>query len=267
MITFPNAKINLGLTILSRREDGYHNIESCLYPIPWHDVLEVLPASKFEFKQTGIAIPGDQADNLCIKAYQLLQSEFSIPPVQMHLHKAIPMGAGLGGGSADGAFALKMLSQLFKLGLSSAQLRAYAAHLGSDCPFFIDNVPAIATGTGIDLKPIDLDLTGLFLVLINPEIHVSTKEAYALVKPGRPDNDLAEVLALPRSKWKFLLKNNFEPSVFPKHPTIGQIKQAFIDKGAIYAAMSGSGSTVFGLFEQEIEGDFSFSAHLKRTMD
>ncbi|MEP0986545.1 4-(cytidine 5'-diphospho)-2-C-methyl-D-erythritol kinase [Ekhidna sp.] len=255
MITFPNAKINLGLNIVSKREDGYHNIESCFYPIPWQDSLEVIEAASFGFYSYGLDIPGNSSTNLCIKAYELIRANHDIPPVEIHLLKNIPMGAGLGGGSADGAFTLKMLNNLFELGLSNSQLEAYALQLGSDCPFFIKNQPAIANGRGEQLETIALDLSGYYLVIHNPGIHVSTQEAYAGVKPQIPTTPIADIIHTPKNEWKEVLFNDFEASIFPNHPEIEQLKKEMYEAGASYASMTGSGSTVYGLFEEEIESD------------
>ncbi|MEQ8905943.1 4-(cytidine 5'-diphospho)-2-C-methyl-D-erythritol kinase [Ekhidna sp.] len=249
MITFPNAKINLGLNIVSKREDGYHNIESCFYPIPWHDCLEVIEAASFAFHSYGLDIPGDSSSNLCVKAYELIKADFDIPPVEIHLLKNIPMGAGLGGGSSDGAFTLKMLNDTFELGLSDLQLETYALLLGSDCPFFIKNQSSIAKGRGEDLEPIDLNLSGYYLAIHNPAIHISTKEAYAGVIPKQPEISVSELIKTPVGQWRDSLKNDFEASIFPNHPEIAQLKKEIYEGGAIYASMTGSGSTVFGVFE------------------
>lgn len=253
MITFPNAKINLGLNIVSKREDGYHDIESCFYPIPWHDSLEVIEAAYFSFHSYGLDIPGDSSTNLCVKAYELLKANHNISPVEIHLLKNIPMGAGLGGGSADGAFTLKLLNELFELRLKDEQLESYALQLGSDCPFFIKNNPAIATGRGEHLKSIDLDLAGYHLAIHNPGIHVSTKEAYAGVTPHPRSQSVLDLVQKPVSEWKDAMVNDFEDSVFPNHPAIAQLKHDMYDAGAIYASMTGSGSTVFGVFKEEVE--------------
>ncbi|RED93376.1 4-(cytidine 5'-diphospho)-2-C-methyl-D-erythritol kinase [Marinoscillum furvescens] len=253
MLSFPNAKINLGLYILSRRPDGYHNIESCFYPIPWKDVLEIIPADTFRFTSTGLEIPGDASGNLCVKAYELLNVAFKLPPVHIHLHKVIPMGAGLGGGSADGAFTLKVLNELFELQLSTTDLQGYAAKLGSDCPFFIENLPTIATGTGTTFSQTDLDLSGYWIALKHPGIHIGTKEAYANVIPTTPKNELTSVLAEPIHQWKGVLLNDFEASVCPNHPAITSAKEDLYNAGALYASMTGSGSTVYGLFKSKPE--------------
>ncbi|WP_297335976.1 4-(cytidine 5'-diphospho)-2-C-methyl-D-erythritol kinase [Algoriphagus sp.] len=251
MITFPNAKINLGLHITGKRKDGYHEIETCMVPIPLLDALEMILDKKGGWDSTGLPIPGEAKDNLILKAEKLLRKDFQgLPNLKIHLHKHIPMGAGLGGGSADGAFALKLMNNLFDLHLDDFFLEEYAAQLGSDCPFFIENTPKIARGRGEILEPIDLSLNGSYLVLINPGIHIGTKEAYAGVTPAQPKVKLEEVLA-DRSRWKTDLVNDFEESIFKNHPQIAQIKHQFYEAGAYYAAMSGSGSSVFGLFEKK----------------
>jgi 4-diphosphocytidyl-2-C-methyl-D-erythritol kinase len=255
MISFPNAKINLGLHITSKRKDGYHEIETCMVPIPLYDALEmILDPKKMSWNATGIPIPGEQKDNLILKAFQLIKKDFpDIPSLSIHLHKHIPMGAGLGGGSADGAFALKLMNSLFELHLDDFFLEEYAEQLGSDCPFFIENTPKIARGRGEILEPISLDLKGTWLVLINPGIHVGTKEAYSGVTPAAPKVNLAEVLQ-DRSRWKAELVNDFEVSIFNNHPEIAELKEKMYDAGAFYSAMSGSGSSVFGLFDNQPSG-------------
>ncbi|SNS03787.1 4-diphosphocytidyl-2-C-methyl-D-erythritol kinase [Belliella buryatensis] len=253
MISFPNAKINLGLHITAKRKDGYHDIETCMVPIPLYDALEIILDKKTIFTSTGLPIPGSDKDNLIMKALKLFRKDFNeLPHINIHLHKNIPMGAGLGGGSADAAFALKLMNNLFDLHLEDWFLEDYAAQLGSDCPFFIENTPKIATGRGEILEPIDLDLKGTYLLLINPQIHIGTKEAYAGVTPTAPAVDLKAALT-DRSRWKDELINDFEASVFPRYPEIDSIKSQLYEMGAFYAAMSGSGSTVFGLFEEKPE--------------
>lgn len=260
MITFPNAKINLGLHITSKRKDGYHDIESCMVPIPLFDALEMILDKKATWNSSGLDIPGDPKDNLILKAEKLLRKDFQgLPNLNIHLHKNIPMGAGLGGGSADGAFALKLMNNLFDLHLDDFFLEEYATELGSDCPFFIANTPKIARGRGEILEPIDLSLQGTYLVLINPGIHIGTKEAYAGVTPAPPKVKLEEVLA-DRSRWKAELVNDFESNIFKNHPEIAEIKSKLYSAGAFYAAMSGSGSSVFGLFDEKpFELEFSKS--------
>lgn len=258
MISFPNAKINLGLHIIGKRKDGYHDIETCMIPIPLFDALEMILDKKAIWNSTGLDIPGDPKDNLILKAEKLFRNDFpELPSLNMHLHKNIPMGAGLGGGSADGAFALTLMNNLFDLYLDDFLLEEYAAQLGSDCPFFIENTPKIARGRGEILEPIDLSLKGTYIVLINPGVHVGTKEAYTGVVPATPKIKLEEVLA-DRSRWKTELVNDFEPSIFKNHPEIEAIKSKMYSAGAFYAAMSGSGSSVFGLFDIK-PSDLEFS--------
>lgn len=262
MIVFPNCKINLGLQILYKREDGYHNLETIFYPVPLRDALEVVrtdnekPSSNISFQSTGLTIDTDTQNNLCFKAYDLLKKDFpSLPPIQMHLHKTIPMGAGLGGGSSDAAFTLKLLNEKFKLGIPQEQLIQYALQLGSDCPFFIINKPCYATGRGEILEPIDLDLSSYQIALINPVIHVNTGWAFAQLningsgRPKRPDPK--RIIQQPISTWKDELKNDFEEPVFKQFPEIENIKQMLYKAGAVYASMTGSGSTVFGIFNKE----------------
>jgi 4-diphosphocytidyl-2-C-methyl-D-erythritol kinase len=262
MLVFPNAKINLGLRILSKRHDGYHNIETCFYPIDWCDALEMVIAPAFNFTQSGLSIDGDTKNNLCIKAYQLMQQSYALPPVHMHLHKVIPFGAGLGGGSADAAFTLKALNEIFKLDLSDDTLKNHAAVLGSDCAFFIDNKPAVGEGRGDELHAVDISLKGKFLAVIKPDVMVSTAQAYAGVIPSQANNSLTDILQKPIAQWKQHLVNDFEISVFERHSEIKQIKEKLYAAGAIYAAMSGSGAAVFGIFNQEIEMQpFNVYAH------
>jgi len=262
VVVFPNAKINLGLGIISKREDGYHNISSCFYPIPLSDILEVFPSNSFRFNSSGIDIPDDTNGNLCIKAYELLKADFDLKPVNIHLHKIIPIGAGLGGGSADASFTLKCLNEIFSLKLSTQQLESYASKLGSDCPFFIESKPVLAEGTGNIFSKIDVDLSGLYLVLINPGIHVSTAQAYSKVTPASPVKSINDILSEPIDNWQSGLKNDFEPSVFSQFPEIEEIKTALIKAGALYASMSGSGSSVYGLFEKPVK----LSSHLEKHL-
>jgi len=250
MLSFPNAKINLGLNIVSKRADGYHNLESCFYPIPWNDVLEIIPSSELKFTSTGLEIPGNIESNLCVKAYQLLVDSYAIKPVHIHLHKVIPMGAGLGGGSADGAFTLSMLNEIFELKLSVSKLEELAGQLGSDCPFFIKNKPVYATGTGTTFESVNLNLAGKYLALKNPGIHVGTKEAYAGITPKPSSKAIPDIIHSEIGLWKNQLHNDFEDSIFPNHPEIAQIKTDLYHKGALYASMTGSGSTVYGVFDE-----------------
>lgn len=251
MISFPTAKINLGLRILRKRPDGYHDISSLFLPIPLHDALEVVEAGEFTFDASGLPIPGKQDDNLCIKAYELLRADFGLPPAAIYLHKVIPMGGGLGGGSSDAAFFLKMLNEKFGLDLPEASLEAYAARLGSDCPFFIRNKAAIASGTGVELQPVDFSLNGYHLLLLFPGLHVGTKEAYAGVKPRESGERLEDIISSLISTWKHRLINDFEASIFPRYPLLGDLKEKLYQQGAVYASMTGSGSTLYGIFEEE----------------
>ena len=252
MITFPNSKINLGLNILDKRANGYHNLETCIYPILWHDILEIIPSKSFSFVQTGRIIPGDPKHNLCVKAYNLIKKYYQIPPTNIHLHKIIPTGAGLGGGSADAAFTLKMLNQLFLLKISNKRLKHYASLLGSDCPFFIDNLPAIASGTGTKLEPYELNLSKYYIIVIFANLHLSTSNSYAHIQPKIPKNSLRASLKNLK-KWPTLLRNDFEPPLFNNTPLLANIKSRLYTQGAFYASMSGSGSAVYGLFENPPE--------------
>lgn len=253
MICFPNAKINLGLNVVSKRPDGYHNIETVFYPIPVKDALEIVHAETLSFTQTGIPVDAPMEKNLVIKALNLLKTKYEIPPLEIHLLKAIPFGAGLGGGSADAAFMLKLVNDFCQLGLSPDDLEKMAVSIGADCPFFIRNTPVFATGTGNIFKPVDLSLDGYYFCLVKPDVAVSTPEAYSLVTPKAPALSLKEIIRMPVTQWKEVMINDFEKSVFMKHPVIGEIKESLYQAGAVYAAMSGSGSSVFGLFERPTE--------------
>lgn len=254
MILFPPAKINLGLKVLKKRSDGYHEIETCMLAIPVTDVLELTRSAEFIFKQTGIKVDGDPESNLCVKAFRLFQKRYHIPNAYIHLRKQLPMGAGLGGGSADASYVLRGLNSLFDVGLSDDQLRELALELGSDCPFFIADSVQIARGTGGTLCDFDLDLSGYYLKVINPAIHVGTKEAYAGIVFSDASQSIESILQRPIEMWKDQLKNDFEAHIFDHHPVIGKLKdQLYADEGAVYAAMTGSGSTVFGIFEKKPE--------------
>ena len=255
MITFPNAKINLGLNIVEKRPDGYHNLETVFYPIPVEDALEVNilneSTQKFCLHQAGLEIAGEAENNLVVKAYKLLDERFNLPPVDIHLFKHIPSGAGLGGGSSDAAYMLKLLNEKFNLELSDENLEEYAARLGADCAFFIRNTPTYAEGIGNIFSPISLSLKGYQIVLVKPDIFVSTRDAFAQIKPHRQEIPLKEVIKQPIEEWKERMVNDFEESVFPQFPAIKEIKEKLYEAGAIYAAMTGSGSSVFGLFKPE----------------
>ncbi len=253
MVIYPNAKINIGLNIIAKRPDGFHEIESLMYPIPLRDEISVAKAEaggeKFSFAQTGIRIDGDVKDNLVYKAYALLDKDFSLPPVRVEMQKIIPFGGGLGGGSADCSFTLLALSQLCDLGLSESALEVYAGRLGSDCPFFVQNKPAIARGRGELLHPFPINLQGKFIVLVVPPVHVSTPVAYSRVKPQKPSFHLEEQLAKPMETWKETLKNDFEASVYAYYPQIADVKERLYQAGAVYASLSGSGASTYGLFD------------------
>ena len=254
MITFPNAKINLGLDVVEKRPDGYHNLETVFYPIPLYDILEITKSEdETSFTMHNAKFKGNDNDNLVVKAYNILAKDFEMPNVAMSLYKNIPTGAGMGGGSADAAFALKMLNTIAELNLSDEKLEEYAARLGADCAFFIKNTPAYATGIGNILTPLDCNLAGHYIIVVKPDIHISTKEAYSLVSPGYPENRLADIISMPVEEWKDLMKNDFEKSVFAKYPSVMNIKNRLYDLGAVYASMSGSGSAFFGIFKEECD--------------
>lgn len=273
MLFYPNAKINIGLYVTDKRTDGYHNIETLFFPIPLHDVLEIIPKSLYGLSRSegaggedgcrltlsGIPVEGDIRTNLCMKAYQLLRWEFDLPDIEVYLHKCIPTGAGLGGGSSDGAFMLMALNKVFKLHLSQLQLQNYAARLGSDCAFFILNRPALGTERGNCLTPITFDLRDHYLVVVVPDMAVSTSEAYRLVVPHKPNVSLVQKVQYPMHLWKDAVRNDFEPSVFERFPLIGEIKERLYREGAVYASMSGSGSSVFGIFKTVVDANAWFS--------
>lgn len=251
MIAFPNAKINIGLNVVSRRTDGYHNLETIFYPIKIHDVLEVVLNDELQFASSGNVIPGNADENLCLKAYHLIKKDHDLQPVKIHLHKNIPIGAGLGGGSSDCAFFIKLLNKVCQLGLSLKTMQNYARQLGADCAVFIDNKSVFAFGKGDRFEEIELDLSDYYLVLVMPAVHVSTAEAYVGIQPKLADSNLQSDLKLPIENWKNIVKNDFEKSVFQHHPDIYAIKEALYKHGAIYAAMSGSGAAVFGIFQEK----------------
>lgn len=251
MIIFPQAKINLGLHVLKKREDSYHEVETCMYSIPVFDILEIIPADEFSFKQTGLVVDGNMESNLCVKAFRLIQNEFKIPNVYMHLRKQIPMGAGLGGGSSDAAHVINGLNELFSLEIPQAKKEEMAAHLGSDCAFFIDGSPKLATGRGEILEPIQVDLSCKYIKLIYPNMHISTAEAYANVAFYKGTETVREILNSPIKSWKNRLQNSFETNLFENYPRLKQFRDSMYNEGAIYAAMSGSGSTIFGIFNEK----------------
>ena len=287
MITFPNAKINIGLNIVAKRTDGYHDIETLFFPVNLQDALEVtlkkpldsgvikkrlevgnllhlktesrypeidsVDESSYELHLLGDAIEGNPADNLVVKAYKLLAEDFDIQPVVIHLYKHIPSGAGLGGGSSDAAQMIALLNKRFGLKMKNRCMERYAAQLGSDCAFFIRNKPAFATGRGEILTPVDLSLQNYFIVIVKPNIFVSTAEAYAGVTPAKPEVSLRDAIKRPVSEWKNLIVNDFEKSVFAKHPQLQQLKDKMYELGAEYASMSGSGSAIYGIFSKSVE--------------
>ena len=261
MITFPIAKINLGLNVVERRPDGYHNLETVFYPVPIRDALEVTTMDPqfpspydCDLKVTNISIEGDEQRNLVVRAYQLLKQDFpQLPRIHAHLHKAIPTQAGMGGGSSDCAYMIRLLNEQFHLGLSTQQMQQYAARLGADCAFFILSQPAYAEGIGERLEPIALNLSQYWIAVVRPDIPVPTKEAFSLVHPHHPEKNCRDVVMQPIETWRQDLVNDFEQSVFTLHPEIGAIKQQLYSLGAVYSAMSGSGSAVFGLFREDIK--------------
>jgi 4-diphosphocytidyl-2-C-methyl-D-erythritol kinase len=255
MLVFPKAKINLGLNITGRRPDGYHNIETVFYPVNLCDALEMVVrrerADKDVLELTGYELPGKPEENIILRAAEMLRKKFQIPYLNIHLHKSIPAGAGLGGGSSDAACMLRAINRICNLSLSTYELKTLATSLGSDSPFFIDCRPSLASGRGEILKPVSLFLNGLFIVLVNPGILISTKEAYDSCVPAIPERSLNDTIKKPVSDWKDLMINDFEKTIFLKHPGLKKIKQELYDSGAVYSSMSGSGSTVYGIFNEK----------------
>ena len=263
MICFPNAKINLGLNITEKRSDGFHNLETIFYPVGWNDALEVLSVDpstplrvikeEFNLHLSGLPISGNTSDNLLYKAYHIIKQIKPLPSIEVYLHKAIPMGAGLGGGSADAAFFINLLNEQFNLNISETERTNIAKQLGSDCAFFIKNTPVFATQKGDIFTDIELDLSHLYIAVIYPNVHCSTPEAFSLVKPKTPSKSILEIIKQPISTWKTDLINDFETSIFNKYPIVDKTKNTLYELGAVYASMSGSGSAVYGLFENEPE--------------
>jgi 4-diphosphocytidyl-2-C-methyl-D-erythritol kinase len=254
MICFPNAKINIGLRILDKRPDGYHNLETIFYPVGFSDILEFVEDSSLDsgtcqLKITGLPVQVPAGNNLVLKAYNLINQHKILPGIQTHLHKIIPLGAGLGGGSSDAAFMLKNLNEVFQPGLKPEELEKLAGNIGSDCPFFLRNSSFFAFGRGDRFKEINLDLGGFYLVIVLPDIHVSTAEAYAAISPAKPDQSLHDLIRLPMSTWKESIINDFEKTVFDKFPALKKIKEELYHLGAEFASMSGSGSAVYGIFK------------------
>lgn len=274
MIIYPNSKINIGLNVVEKRKDGYHNLETVFYPINLQDALEIeniegqAPDCGYQLKVAGTILDGTPDDNLIIKAYKLLKKDFDLPPISIYLYKHIPTGAGLGGGSSDAAYMIKALNGRYKLGLSVEKMEEYAVMLGADCPFFINNKPVFATGIGNVFQPINLSLKGKTLILVKPDIFVSTRDAYSAVTPKAPEKSLTELLSQPIDTWKDSVVNDFETSVFPKYPEIAAIKDKLYDLGAVYASMSGSGSSVYGIFDAPVENvDEKFAGYFCRQRE
>jgi 4-diphosphocytidyl-2-C-methyl-D-erythritol kinase len=249
MILYPNAKINLGLNILSKRDDGFHNLISVFYPLHnYFDILEIVPATKFLFTTSGLNIPGKT--NLCEKAYALMNSKYNINPIHIHLHKNIPIGSGLGGGSSDASFVLKGINQLFNLNIDNHTLQNISLEIGADCPFFIQNKVKLVSGIGDVMNDIDLDISDYEIKVINSGIHISTKEAFSEIVCDNTNNSLQNLVFLPIEQWKYSITNDFEKNIFNKYPKIKESKQKLYDSGAIYSSMTGTGSAVYGLFKK-----------------
>lgn len=252
MVTFPNCKINIGLHIVEKRTDGYHNLETVFYPLPFTDALEIITDTnllKTELSLTGLPIAGDGNNNLCLKAWQLVHQHYpQVPPVKIHLHKNIPMGAGLGGGSADGAFTLLLLNKKFELGLSDDALAALALELGSDCPFFIYNKPVFATARGENVEQVSLSLSDYSFLIVSPGLHISTAQAFSLIKPAPAPVDLRKAIKEPVESWKSAISNDFEAGAVALYPELAILKSWLYQHGALYVSMSGSGSSFYGIF-------------------
>ncbi|RKX18859.1 MAG: 4-(cytidine 5'-diphospho)-2-C-methyl-D-erythritol kinase [Candidatus Zixiibacteriota bacterium] len=255
MILYPNAKINIGLKILNKRPDGYHNISSIFYPVRLSDILEFLPSStgKFTFTQTGITIPGDSSDNLCVRVYEFFKETYRIPVLKIYLHKIIPTQAGLGGGSSDAAFLIKGINEYFNLDLSVAKMKEIALQFGSDCPFFIENKPAVASGKGEILHPFDLDLSAYHIIIVKPHIAISTAMAYDSIKPKENPIDSESLQKQSVGNWQSVVENDFESFTFSKFPELKEIKENLLRYGALFSQMTGSGSAVYGIFKKRPE--------------
>lgn len=260
MLKLTPAKINIGLQITGKRhDDGYHELQTVFYPIKIYDAVEVLPAHSTSIRVWGSDLAADQ-NNLCMQAYRMLQEDMALPPVEIHLLKRIPVGAGLGGGSSDATATLTLLNQLFSLDLSQNQLFSYAKRLGADCPFFLSNRGMFAEGIGTDLTPVEVDLEAYHIVVVKPDISISTAEAYAGVKPRPSEVDLRNAIRLPVQEWRCRIKNDFEDTILVRYPQISKLKNTFYEIGALYASMSGSGSAVFGIFNS-LENDWDRLKH------
>ncbi len=258
MLEFSNAKINIGLNIIRKRTDGFHDLESLFYPIGMCDILEFIPASASSchstvcFRNSGIVLTDPVEKNLCVKACRLVRKKYPLPILQIHLHKVIPPGSGLGGGSSNGAFMIRMLSNAFGLGMTQLEMEEMAGRLGSDCPFFIRNQPAFATGRGINLIPIEPILSGYHLVVVHPGIHINTSEAYSKAAPKESGKGLLESIKKPIMEWKHAIENDFEEHLLDNYPEIGTLKEALYRSGALYSSLSGSGSAVYGIFDKAV---------------
>ncbi|HRN57771.1 MAG TPA: 4-(cytidine 5'-diphospho)-2-C-methyl-D-erythritol kinase [Agriterribacter sp.] len=258
MVLFPNCKINIGLNVIAKRADGYHNIATVFYPLSWYDAVEIIPqsagaspATPVQFSHSGLPVPGKVTDNICLKAYHLLKKDFpGIPPVHMHLHKTIPTGAGLGGGSANGAFTLLLMNKKLELHLSSVQLAEYALQLGSDCPFFIVNTPCYATGRGEQMQPVSLNLSSYSFLIVHPGIHIQTARAFSTLNPAQPSRPIKNIVQQPVETWRNELVNDFEAPLFREYPQIEEVKKTLYANGALYASLTGSGSAVYGIFSK-----------------
>jgi 4-diphosphocytidyl-2-C-methyl-D-erythritol kinase len=265
MISFPHAKINLGLSILSKRPDGFHNLETIFYPVPILDVLEIVPSGKTRFLPAGLDIPGKMSDNLVLRAYLILEKNYpQIKPLEIHLFKAIPMGAGLGGGSSDAAAIIQLINRFFDLKISRNELYAYALELGSDAPFFLQSAPCFASGRGEILEPVPLDLSGYSFLLVHPEIKIETAWAFSKIKPANPEYHLKESILKPVQNWAATIRNDFEIPVFKENPSLKIIKEQLYTAGALFASMTGSGSTIFGIFKKSELPDISIK-HARQT--
>jgi 4-diphosphocytidyl-2-C-methyl-D-erythritol kinase len=264
MIAFPHAKINLGLSVVSKRPDGFHNLETIFYPIPLKDVLEIVRSDETKFHQGGFAIPEKQENNLVMKAYNLFKKNYpEVGCLDIHLHKAIPLGAGLGGGSSDAAEMLKLVNQFFNKKIPLPVLADYALQIGSDCPFFLQDSPCYATGRGEILEPVSLSLSGYSVLLVHPEIHVDTAWAFSKITPAKRDGNLKDKIILPVESWSSNIQNDFEIPVFSMYPSLQAIKEKLYAEGALYASMTGSGSTLFGIFPKGRRPDIQFDHALQ----
>lgn len=270
MIVFPNCKINLGLNVTEKRPDGYHNIETVFYPVNWCDALEILDGKQkpFELEVSGLAVSGPIEQNIIFKAWRAITATHKMPPIKVNLQKALPMGAGLGGGSSDAAFFLKLANKKYNLGLTTQQLVEIAKTLGADCAFFIENSPVFATGKGDEFSPINVNLSAYYILLVHPGINSNTQEAYAGVTPVKPSKSVKEIVETqPIENWKSLLINDFEKSIFAKYPEVEELKKDLYYAGAVYACMSGSGSAVFGIFKSKPVVELNKPGYLYRLID